>query len=116
MKKLRLLMIGMLVIGIAAALSACSASPTNTPAKNTVNIQGNAFSPAEITIKQGESITWVNKDSVGHTVVGLTFTSSLLDTGQSFTQVFASAGTFEYHCSVHPSMVGKVIVTSTGAY
>lgn len=116
MKKLRILMIGMLVFGISAALAACSASPGNTPAKNTVNIQGNAFSPAEITIKQGESVTWVNKDSVGHTVVSLTFTSTLLDTGQSFTQVFASAGTFEYRCSVHPSMSGKIIVTNTGAY
>jgi plastocyanin len=116
MKKLRFLMISLLVIVFAATLTACSSTPTTTPAKNTVNIQGNAFSPAEITIKQGESVTWVNKDSVGHTVVGTTFTSTLLDTGQSFTQVFASAGTFEYHCSVHPSMIGKVIVTSTGGY
>lgn len=116
MKKLRLLMISLLVIVFAAALTACSSSPTTTPAKNTVNIQGNAFSTAEITIKQGDSVTWVNKDSVGHTVVGTTFTSTLLDAGQSFTQIFAAAGTFEYHCSVHPSMIGKVIVTSTGAY
>ena len=116
MKKLRFMMISLLVIVFAAALTACSASSTNTPAANTVNIQGNAFSPAEITIKQGESVTWVNKDSVGHTVVGTTFTSALLDTGQSFTQVFSSVGTFEYHCSVHPNMIGKVIVTSSSGY
>jgi plastocyanin len=108
-------MISFAVIVFAAALSACSASPSTTN-KNTVNIQGSAFSPAEITIKQGESVTWTNKDSVGHTIVGTTFTSTLLDTGQSFTQVFNVAGTFDYHCSVHPSMIGKVIVTSSGGY
>jgi plastocyanin len=115
MKMNKGLLIGFLVVVLAAVLSACSAS-TITTDKNTVNIQGSQFSPVEITIKQGESVTWVNKDSVSHTIVGVTFQSDLLNTGQSFKQIFNVVGTFEYHCSVHPSMIGKVIVVSNGGY
>jgi plastocyanin len=115
MKKNRFLLSGLLLIVLAAVLSACSASAT-TSDKNTVNIQSSQFSPVEITIKQGESVTWVNKDTVGHTIVGITFHSDLLNTGESFKQIFNVAGTFEYHCSVHPSMIGKVIVVSSGGY
>jgi plastocyanin len=110
MKKFRYLLISLLIVVFAATLTGCSATTT---VKNTVNIQGSQFSPTEITIKKGDTVTWINKDSVGHTVIGATFQSSLLDTGQSFKQTFNEVGTFEYHCSVHPSMVGKVIVTSS---
>lgn len=116
MKKNKFLFTGFLVIVLATILSGCSASAITNVDKNTVNIQGSQFSPVEITIKQGESVTWVNKDSVGHTIVGITFQSDLLGTGQSFKQIFNVAGTFEYHCSVHPSMIGKVIVVSNGGY
>lgn len=116
MKKNRFLLTGFLVIVLATIISGCSTSAITTVDKNTVNIQSSQFSPAEITIKQGESVTWVNKDSVGHTIVGITFQSNLLDIGQSFKQIFNVAGTFEYHCSVHPSMIGKVIVVSNGGY
>jgi plastocyanin len=111
MKRSRLLMIGVLTIVLAAIITGCS---TTTTAKNTVNIQGSAFSPATITIKVGDTVTWVNKDSVGHTIVSSTFQSTLLDTGQSYKMTFNEVGTFDYHCSVHPSMVGKVIVSSSG--
>ncbi len=115
MRNRRSLMIGLLTIILLAVVSACSTS--NTPAnQNIVNIQGNQFSPVEITIKKGDSITWTNKDSVGHTIVSTTFQSTMLETGQSFTQAFSTVGTYEYHCSVHPSMVGKVIVTSSTGY
>lgn len=116
MKKIKVVMISIIILVFAATLTACSVSPTPSTDKNVINIQGSKFSPAEITITKGETVTWINKDSVGHTVIGITFKSDLLDTGQSFKQLFNEVGTFEYNCSVHPSMIGKIIVVSSGAY
>lgn len=64
------------------------------------------------TIKVGESVTWTNEDSVNHTVAGDNgeFESGSLGNGQSFTFTFPTAGTFTYHCTVHPSMKGTVVV------
>ena len=58
-------------------------------------------------------MTWTNKDDVPHTVVSANNAfphSPALDTEESFSHVFPNAGTYEYYCSVHPKMVGKVVV------
>ena len=107
---------------ILAAASGCTAyqqggGQQETPAadENAVNIQGFAFSPAEITIKKGSTVTWTQKDSVPHTVTTISgpegFDSGPLSSGQSFSYAFKTAGTYEYYCSIHPNMKGKVIVT-----
>jgi len=77
----------------------------------TVSIKDFAFNPATITITKGTKVTWVNEDSAPHTATSEgSFDSGTLSKGQSFSYIFAETGTFNYKCSIHPSMKGKVIV------
>jgi plastocyanin len=80
---------------------------------NQVNIQNYAFNPSTLTIKAGENVTWTNHDTyVNHQVKSDTglFESGSLGNGQSFTYQFMSPGTYNYSCTIHPSMHGKIIV------
>jgi plastocyanin len=86
---------------------------TNPPLVLDIDIKGNAFGSPDITIGQGTTLKWTNKDSVDHTVTsdtGIVLDSELLSKGDSFSHTFNDLGTFEYHCSVHSGMKGKVIV------
>lgn len=99
-------------------------NPNNTPqatnqsgsspveAKNTVTIQNMSFSPALITVKVGDKITWTNQDSVGHSATAddNSFDTGILSQGQSGSVTFDKAGTYTYHCKVHSSMTGTIIV------
>jgi plastocyanin len=85
-----------------------------SPGTNEVWIQNMVFTPSSITVKEGTTITWTNQDGINHTVTsdsGL-FNSGPLGTGKTFAFTFTTAGTYTYHCSIHPSMTAKVIVTS----
>jgi len=77
-----------------------------------VVIKGFAFDPATLTIKVGESVTWTNQDPADHTVTADNgeFKSSSLANGATFTFKFDKAGTYPYHCGIHPSMKATVIV------
>jgi plastocyanin len=78
-----------------------------------VTLQNFAFSPTSVTVKVGDTVTWTNKDSTGHTVTaddGTTFTSPTMATGATFSFTFTKAGTYAYHCSIHPSMTGTIVV------
>jgi plastocyanin len=81
---------------------------------NTVTIQNFAFNPVTITISRGQTVTWTNMDNVPHTVTSTTgvFDSGSISSGQTFSYTFNNAGTFEYSCTIHPSIPhGTVIVT-----
>jgi len=100
------------------AVTGCSTakdgkSPVPATDKNTVLIQDYKFQPAEIAIQEGETITWINQDSVGHTATGDSFDSGLLKKGETFQQTFNETGTFDYICTPHPYMKGKIIVASS---
>lgn len=71
-----------------------------------------AFSPAAITIPKGSQVVWVNGSDASHTVTssGGFASSGLIGQRQSFSATFPNAGTFAYHCTVHPYMMGTVIV------
>ena len=85
--------------------------PTAPAAINSVTIQNFSFSPDTITIKAGGTVTWNNLDTAPHKLISENlFDSAALTTGASFSYTFAEAGTYDYHCSIHPSMTGKVIV------
>jgi plastocyanin len=92
-------------------------NPSSSPAQSTdkVTISNFAFSPANITVKKGTTVTWTNQDSVGHTVTETDSqtgpASSTLSKGQSYSFTFNAAGTFKYDCSIHPYMTGIVTVT-----
>ena len=84
-----------------------------TPGVNEVWIQSSmAFDPSTITITTGTTITWTNKDAIGHTVTsdaGI-FDSGILNANGTFSYTFDTAGTFTYHCKVHPTMTASVVV------
>jgi amicyanin len=87
-------------------------SSTTNQTANAVTIQNFAFSPASLTIKKGESVTWTNEDSVPHQIVSDSgaFQGNTINKGQTYSFTFNTAGQFPYHCSIHPSMKGIVIV------
>jgi plastocyanin len=79
----------------------------------TVLIQGFRFKPAQITIKRGTKVTWINKDSHPHTATainGKSFDSGRLGKGQRYTHTFKSVGKKKYLCEIHPFMRGSVVV------
>ena len=79
-----------------------------------VTIDNFAFAPALLIVAPGTKVTWTNKDEEPHTVVsadgGQTFKSPALDTDDKFSFTFDKAGTYKYFCSIHPRMVGTVVV------
>lgn len=76
-----------------------------------VYIRSSNFEPNTITIKKGEKITWINMDQSQHSIVSQgNFDSGTLQTGQSFSKVFDRTGTYDYICSFHTSMKGKIVV------
>ena len=79
---------------------------------NYVTIDNFKFAPETLIVPVGTKVTWVNKDDMAHTVASKDkqFKSHALDTDQTFTFTFTSPGTYDYYCSVHPKMTGKVIV------
>ena len=81
-------------------------------ATNVITIDNFTFTPPELTVAVGTTVKWVNHDDIPHLVVNKdkVFRSKALDTDDSFSYTFASAGTFDYFCGLHPHMVGKVIV------
>ena len=89
-----------------------ASNAAKSTSKNAVTIQNFAFSPATITVKAGDSVTWTNEDSIGHSATAddNSFDTGVLSKGQSKAITFSKAGTFTYHCSVHPDMKAKVIV------
>jgi plastocyanin len=81
-------------------------------AANVVTIDNFTFGPKELTVAVGTTVKWVNHDDIPHTVVekNTSFRSKALDTDDFYSFTFASAGSFDYFCGLHPHMVGKIIV------
>jgi plastocyanin len=77
-----------------------------------IHIDNFTFNPAELTVKPGTTVTWINGDDIPHSVVASNtrFHSRALDTDEKFTMTFTDAGEVEYFCGLHPHMKGKIIV------
>jgi plastocyanin len=106
----RAVAIAMLLGPVAGALLAYGAVAAQQPGE--VTIDNFTFGPPELTVAVGTTVKWVNHDDIPHTVVdkNKAFRSKALDTDDSFSFTFASAGTFDYFCGLHPHMVGKIVV------
>jgi plastocyanin len=77
-----------------------------------VRVDNFTFGPETLTVPGNSTVTWVNKDDVPHVIAsddGL-FKSKALDTDDKYSYTFTKAGTYPYYCSVHPKMVGKIVV------
>lgn len=96
------------------APDASSGTPSSETAvsKNEVQIKSFAYSPSSITVKVGDSVTWTNQDSVGHSATAddNSFDTGVLAQGKSGSFTFSKAGTYSYHCTVHPNMKATVVV------
>ncbi len=82
-----------------------------------VRIEDFAFSPANIVVDLGATVTWTNEDRAGHTVTsddGGVLDSALLDDGEAFRYTFDTPGEYAYHCEPHPNMRGLVTVRPGG--
>ena len=94
-----------------------AALPADAPAELPVSgprvtISNFTFSPDALTVPVGSTVTWINQDDIPHTVTSVdkVFASPALDTGDRFSFKFTTPGTYSYFCSLHPKMVGKIIV------
>jgi amicyanin len=84
---------------------------TSSVSANTILIKNFAFDPASITVKAGSTVRWVNQDSVPHRIVFADGADSTVLAGmQSWSRKFDQAGTYDYACTIHPTMLGTVIV------
>lgn len=91
-----------------------NASAAVSQATNSVHIVDFAFSPPALTVPAGSTVTWTNTGAATHTTTADNgaWNSGPLRPGMTFAQTFATAGTFSYHCMIHPSMLGTVTVTA----
>ncbi len=82
----------------------------------TVQIENFTFAPGTLTVTAGTTVTWKNDDDSPHRVGDKngTFTSAALDTDDTFSHTFAAPGEYPYICTIHPYMVGKIIVKPAG--
>jgi plastocyanin len=89
--------------------------PPPPPATGDVDIVDRRYQPATIEVAVGATITWANNDDRPHTVTAndRSWDSGVFDTGRSWAKTFTAAGSFAYFCTIHPDMVGTVIVTGT---
>ncbi|WP_103338947.1 cupredoxin domain-containing protein [Amycolatopsis sp. CA-126428] len=101
------------VTGLLVFLNVPLASPA-AAATQQVMMQGYAFSPAALTVRVGDTVTWMQYDEAPHDVVTtsapVAFRSPQLSAGQSWSYTFRQAGTYQYYCSVHPDMRASVTV------
>jgi plastocyanin len=81
-----------------------------------VRIDNFNFTPPALVVAPGTTVTWTNADDTPHTVREKDgkFKSAALDTDDTFSQTFTAPGEYQYFCSIHPRMVGKIVVKPAG--
>lgn len=107
------LLCALMLTGCGSAPAPSGGSSSGPPASTVqVVLAGIAIQPTQATVAVGGTVTWVNNDSVEHILTddGGKWGSGPMAPGKSFSQKFATAGTFPYHCTIHPSMTGTIIV------
>ena len=105
----------LLIAGLIAVSTALIVKPIvaeTGESANEVRVDNFTFGPPTLTVPVNSTVTWVNKDDIPHVIAsndGL-FKSKALDTDQKYSYTFTKSGTYAYYCSIHPKMVGKVVV------
>ena len=86
-------------------------------ADHAVSISGFSYSPGSVTVAVGDTVTWTNSDAQAHTATAddASWDSGSIGNGASGTVTFSTAGTFPYHCSIHPEMTGTVTVQAAAS-
>jgi len=103
--------IRLLMLCIVTAITVGSAHAADLEVK----IDNFTFNPQQITVKAGTTVVWTNHDDIPHIVVSKTmlFKSNALDTDDKFSFTFATPGSYEYFCSLHPHMTGSIVVEAS---
>jgi plastocyanin len=101
--------VGMLILG---AMEVYVPSVAETADATKIVVKDFMFVPTPLTVKAGATVTWTNMDDEPHTVVSDTglFKSGGMDTNESFSFKFDKPGTYHFTCSIHPRMVGTIVV------
>jgi plastocyanin len=106
------------LLGAAGVFFLCFAGAPEIPSAGqaAVKIDNFNFTPPTLIIPPGTTVTWTNDDDSPHSVREKDgkFKSAALDTDEKFSQTFAAPGEYEYFCSIHPRMVGKIVVQPIG--
>jgi plastocyanin len=108
------------------AVAACGSSTPTSPSTGGTNTQGTpvsivsgaslktntAYAPNPVVVAAGGTVTWTNNDNTSHTSVGNdgSWSSGNIAPGAQFSRMFPTAGSYTYHCSIHPGMVATVTV------
>jgi plastocyanin len=108
---------GVLALGAAACGSSSPSAPT-VAADVTISMVGDrgnqSFAPNPTTMRVGQTVAWKNNDNTAHNALedaGERFATGTVNAGATSTpKAMTAAGTFTYHCTIHPGMVGTLVV------
>jgi len=113
MRKFALASIGVIVFAVFATLLTPARARSEAAGSATeIKVDNFTFAPETLNVPVNGTVTWVNKDDVPHVIAsndGL-FKSKGLDTDDHYSYTFTKPGTYSYYCSIHPKMVGKIVV------
>jgi plastocyanin len=99
------------LLGVVLVIGLLSCSDDDEKAANEVTMGPSSFIPQQLTVSTGTTVIWRNTDSMLHTVTSNTGLFDVnLQPGETFSYQFSSAGTFSYECTLHPGMVGTIVV------
>ena len=98
------------MVALAVLVTVGADAPAQAPAS--VEIENSNYLPPSLTVPAGTTVRWINRDEEPHTVVSDTgvFRSGAMDTNESYSFMFDKPGTFHFICSIHPQMVGTIVV------
>ena len=105
-------------LGVAALVTTASRAPSADIAKSaSIQIDNFHYSPPTLVVAPGTTVTWKNDDDSPHSVREKDgkFKSAALDTDDTFAQTFTAPGEYDYFCSIHPYMTGKIVVKPAGS-
>ena len=113
--------LGWVILGLSGLLSACVSDTgplENTSGNRTVHMGPSSFTPSSVVVSRGGSVTWVNDNPIAHDITpnnanqGGAWTARKVaaNTGTSFTFQFTSTGVYDYHCTLHSGMTGRITV------
>lgn len=101
--------------GTSQSSSTSTSSSSTQPATGSIDIKNMMFTPSQITVAKGGTVTWTNNDTTAHTVTDDLSNvggpnSGEIAPGATYSFTFTKTGSFQYHCTIHPSMRGTIVV------